>query len=76
MLTGVTGDTEGIVLYSMNSRDCKNIASELIGSPVPLYDQMAESALPKWGTSLLARQRPGLNNGVHLQTVASSIDHR
>jgi chemotaxis protein CheX len=49
VLTGVTGDTEGIVLYSMNSRTAKNIASELIGSPVPLYDQMAESALAEMG---------------------------
>ncbi|MGI6621250.1 MAG: chemotaxis protein CheX [Bacillota bacterium] len=49
VLTGVTGDTEGIVLYSMNSRTAKNIASELIGNPVPLYDQMAESALAEMG---------------------------
>lgn len=49
VLTGVTGDTEGIVLYSMSSRTAKNIASELIGSPVPLYDQLAESALAEMG---------------------------
>lgn len=28
VLTGVTGDAEGIVLYSMSSRTAKNIASD------------------------------------------------
>jgi chemotaxis protein CheX len=49
VLIGVAGDTEGIVLYSMNTRTAKSIASELIGSPVPLYDKMAESALAEMG---------------------------
>ncbi len=49
VLIGVTGVTEGIVLYCMTKRTAKNIASKMIGSPVPLYDQMAESALAEMG---------------------------
>ncbi len=49
VLIGVTGVTEGIVLYSMNRRTAKNIAAQMLGSPVPLYGQMAESALAEMG---------------------------
>ncbi|MBP8614435.1 MAG: chemotaxis protein CheX [Firmicutes bacterium] len=49
VLVGVTGEAKGFVLYSMNERTAKNIASAMLGSPVPLYDQLAESALGEMG---------------------------
>lgn len=49
VLIGVTGEAEGMVLYSMTQRSAKSIASAMVKSPVPLYDQLAESALGEMG---------------------------
>lgn len=48
-MVGISGESEGFVLYSMNQRTAKNIASAMLESPVPLYDQLAESALGEMG---------------------------
>ncbi len=49
VLIGFAGETEGFVLYSMSCRTAKNIASAMLEEPVPLYDQLAESALGEMG---------------------------
>lgn len=49
VLIGVTGEVEGMVLYSMNQRSAKSIASAMVKGPIPLYDQLAESALGEMG---------------------------
>jgi len=46
---GVTGDAEGNVIYCMSERTAKSIASALIGEPVPMFDELAESAIAEMG---------------------------
>ncbi len=46
---GVTGDAEGIVIYSMSERTAKAVASVLIGEPVPVFGKLAESAIAEMG---------------------------
>ena len=46
---GVTGDAEGIVIYSMSERTAKAMASAMMGEPVPVFDELAESAIAEMG---------------------------
>jgi len=52
---GVAGDAEGTVLYSMSEKTAKGIAANLLGEPVPMFNELAESL--RWATSSPAKQR-------------------
>lgn len=57
---GVTGDAEGIVIYSMSERTAKTVASALIGEPVPVFDKLAESAIAEMGNIITGQAAIGL----------------
>ncbi|QUL99181.1 MAG: chemotaxis protein CheX [Candidatus Fermentithermobacillus carboniphilus] len=60
IIVAVTGDAEGLVLYSMTERTAKNIASTMTGSPVPVFDELAESALAEMGNIITGQAAAGL----------------
>lgn len=59
---GVAGEAEGTVLYSMSEKTAKQIASILIGEPVPVFGQLAESAIAEMGNIITAQAAAGLED--------------
>lgn len=57
---GVTGDAEGNVIYSMSERTAKAISAALIGEPVPVFDDLAESAIAEMGNVITGQATVGL----------------
>lgn len=57
---GVTGDAEGTVAYCMSERTAKSIASGLLGEPVPVFDDLAESAIAEMGNIITGHAAAGL----------------
>lgn len=57
---GVTGEAEGIVLYCMSERTAKAIAAALIGDAVPVFDNLAESAIAEMGNIITGQAAVGL----------------
>ncbi len=57
---GVTGDAEGLILYSMSEKIAKQIASALIGEPVPVFQELAESAIAEMGNIITGHAAGGL----------------
>lgn len=49
VLIGVTGKLQGVVMYSLSERTAKNIVSTMIGEPIPIYNEMVESAVAEMG---------------------------
>jgi chemotaxis protein CheX len=49
VLIGVIGSVQGIVMYGLAERTAKNIVSAMLGKPVPIFDQMVESAMAEMG---------------------------
>lgn len=60
VIIGVTGDAEGIVLYGMSERTAKNLASVMLGQRVPVFDNLAESALAELGNMIAGVAAVGL----------------
>lgn len=52
VLLGITGEIRGQVIYGMSSKTAKKIASEMIGRPVPLLDDLAQSAVSELGNMI------------------------
>jgi len=52
VVCGVTGDIEGQVIYGMSIVAADRIASEMLGSPVVTFDQLAASALAELGNMI------------------------
>lgn len=57
---GVTGDAEGTVIYSMSEKTAKNIAAVLIGEPVPVFNELGESAIAEMGNIVTGKAAAGL----------------
>ena len=57
---GVAGEAEGIVLYSMSEKAAKQIAALLIGEPVPVFQELAESAIAEMGNIITGQAAAGL----------------
>lgn len=57
---GVAGEAEGIVLYSMSEKAAKQIAAILIGEPVPVFQELAESAIAEMGNIITGQAAAGL----------------
>ena len=49
VMIGVIGTVQGIVMYGMSERTGKNIVSKMLGQPVPIFDNMVESAIAEMG---------------------------
>ena len=49
IMLGVTGDACGIVLYGMSEHTAKGIVGVMVDDRVPIFDEMAESALAELG---------------------------
>ncbi|NPV69502.1 MAG: chemotaxis protein CheX [Firmicutes bacterium] len=49
IMLGVTGDACGIVLYGMSEQTAKGIVGVMVDDRVPIFDEMAESALAELG---------------------------
>lgn len=60
VVLGVTGDAEGTVIYGMSERTAKAIATSLIGEAVPIFDELAESAIAEMGNIITGRAAAGL----------------
>ncbi len=73
----VTGEAKGFVLYSMNERTAKNIASAMLGSPVPLYDHFGRVGPEAMGNIITGQAASRLEHlGYVCQTVPSCSDYR
>jgi len=49
VLIGVIGAVQGIVMYGMSERTCKNIVSALLNERVVVFNEMVESAIAEMG---------------------------
>ncbi|MCR4397913.1 MAG: chemotaxis protein CheX [Firmicutes bacterium] len=49
IMLGVTGDPCGIVLYGMSEATAKGVLGSMMGERIPIFDEMAESALAELG---------------------------
>ncbi len=67
---GVTGDAEGIVIYSMSERTAKVIASAMIGESVPMFEELAESAIAEMGNIITGRAAIGLEECGYVCTLS------
>lgn len=52
IITGVTGDIEGQVIYGMSMVTADLIASHMMGIPVVTFDEMAASAIAELGNMI------------------------
>lgn len=49
VMIGVTGTVQGIVMFGLAERTVKNFVSEILGEPVPVINEMVESAMSEMG---------------------------
>ncbi|HDP70452.1 MAG TPA: chemotaxis protein CheX [Actinobacteria bacterium] len=52
VLVGVTGKIKGQIIYGMTEKTAKKIASEMIGQKLPLFDDLAQSAVGELGNMI------------------------
>ncbi|MDI6799688.1 MAG: chemotaxis protein CheX [Actinomycetota bacterium] len=52
VMVGVTGSIRGQIIYGMEEKTAKKIAGEMIGQPVPLFDELAQSAIGELGNMI------------------------
>lgn len=57
---GVTGDAEGTVIYGMSEKTAKAIAATLLGEPVPMFNELAESSIAEMGNIITGQAASGL----------------
>ncbi len=46
---GVTGDVKGGVFYGFSEQTARALVSEMLGEPVPIFDELAESGIAEMG---------------------------
>ena len=61
-IVGVTGDLQGIVLFGMSERTAKAVAAAMSEMAVPIFDQMAESAIAELGNMVTGLATTGLES--------------
>lgn len=61
VLVGVTGQVKGLVMYGLSETVGKKIVSTLVGHPVPLMDDMAQSAIAELGNVITGRASTNLS---------------
>ena len=52
IVTGVTGQIQGAVVYGMSLATADKIASAMIGQPIKTFDQLAASAIAELGNMI------------------------
>ena len=52
IITGVTGDIEGQVIYGMSIVTADRMASQMLGTPIVTFDEMAASAIAELGNMI------------------------
>ncbi|MEW5934175.1 MAG: chemotaxis protein CheX [Bacillota bacterium] len=60
VLVGVTGMVEGAVFYGMSESTARRLAGAMMGTPLALFDAMAESAIAELGNMIAGRASAGL----------------
>jgi len=61
-IVGVTGDLQGIVLFAMSERTAKAMAAAMSDMQVPIFDQLAESAIAELGNMITGLATTGLES--------------
>jgi len=59
---GVTGEVRGAVLYEFSEQTAKSIVSSLLGQPVVIFDELAESAIAEIGNVITGLATAGLED--------------
>lgn len=62
VLVGVTGQIRGLVMYGMSESSAKKIVSAIVKHPVPIFDDMAQSATAELGNVITGRASTNLSN--------------
>lgn len=60
VLVGVTGQVKGLVMYGLAESTAKKMVASLVGHPVPLMDDMAQSAIAELGNVITGRASTNL----------------
>ncbi len=56
----VVGSVEGTVLYGMDESTAKAIVGAIVGSPIPIFDRLAESGIAELGNVITGMASAGL----------------
>lgn len=74
VITGVTGQIEGQVLYGMSLITADKMASAMLGQPVRTFDQLAASAIGELGNMISGNASTALAEaGFHCDITPPSI---
>jgi len=49
VLIGVTGQLQGVVMYSLSERTARNLVSTMLNERIPVFNDMVESAIAEMG---------------------------
>ena len=63
VVTGVTGQVEGLVIYGMSMVTAMNISGAMIGQKVSQFDQLAASAIAELANMISGNAMSGLATG-------------
>jgi chemotaxis protein CheX len=61
VLVGVTGEVRGLAMYGMSESTAKKIVSAIVKHPVPIFDEMAQSATAELGNVITGRASTNLS---------------
>ncbi|HHY94289.1 MAG TPA: chemotaxis protein CheX [Firmicutes bacterium] len=76
VLVGVTGTVEGVVFYGMAEQTACRLAAAMMGTPVPMLDSLAESAIAELGNMIAGRASAGLEEaGFNSRLAPPSVIH-
>lgn len=70
VMIGVTGEVHGIVLYGLSEKTAKNFVSAMLNEPVPIFDQMAGSAIAEMGNVITGLASGGLEKAGYKSDIA------
>lgn len=73
VLIGVIGAVQGIVMYGMSERTCKNIVSALLNERVVVFNEMVESAVAEMGNVITGIASADLEKAGFPSTLAPPI---
>jgi chemotaxis protein CheX len=70
ILVGVTGQLQGVAIYSLSERTAKNIVSEMLQERIPIFDAMVESAVAEMGNVISGRASASLEANGYICNIA------
>lgn len=62
VLVGVTGQVRGLAMYGMSESTAKKIVAAMVKHPVPIFDEMAQSAIAELGNVITGRASTNLSS--------------